>query len=147
VNPVSFSDEQLSKEHPKFNAMLICDSTIREEVTGKVSLIGIFENVTAASFPAAHHSLSVYANLADASGNYRFRLTLRRRDDNAKLGEGGMDAVAVDRMKPLELVFQLQGLVFERPGRYEFTLHANDRHVGTKVFEVVKIDLPAGELR
>jgi len=120
--------------------MLICDSTIREIGSGKVSLIGIFASISADSFPAMHHALSVYANLADADGNYRFRLTLQRRDDGALLGEGGMDAVAEDRLKPLELVFDLRGLVFERPGRYDFTLYANGRHVGTKAFEIVKIE-------
>jgi hypothetical protein len=140
-----FSDEELSHEHPRLNAMLICDSTIREQGTGKVSLIGIFANVSAFSFPSRHPTLSVYANLADAAGKYRFKLTLHRRDDGAKLGEGGMDAEVVDRMQPAELVFELRDLWFEKPGRYDFALLANGREVGSKVFNVVKLETQAGE--
>lgn len=66
--------------HPVCNAFLICDYAIREEGTGKVSLVGVFENINARSFPVTHGLLCVYAKLTD--------------------------------------IFQLGGLVFERPGRY-----------------------------
>ena len=36
---------------PKVNAMLICDTIITDKMTGKKSLIGIFENLTAARLP------------------------------------------------------------------------------------------------
>src|SRR3972149_6201829 len=49
--------------HPALNAMLICDMTIREEVTGKTSLIGIFENIEARQFPVRQGLLCVYAKL------------------------------------------------------------------------------------
>jgi len=39
-----------------------------------------------------------------------------------------------------ELIFNLDRLIFERPGRYEFRLFAGDRHVGGVVFTVVQIE-------
>jgi len=39
-----------------------------------------------------------------------------------------------------ELIFKLDRLIFERPGRYEFRLFAGDRHVGGVVFTVIQID-------
>jgi hypothetical protein len=44
-----------------------------------------------------------------------------------------------DRMVAAELVFQLGGLVFERPGKYEFRLYANDKSVAIKSFNVLQI--------
>src|SRR3989442_11211587 len=61
---------------PTFNAMLICDNTIREEVTGKVSLIGIFAAIQSPAFPVVVPSLCVYLNVSDAQGRYRLRLEL-----------------------------------------------------------------------
>ena len=65
-----------TRPHPSLNAMLLCDHTIREHGTGKVSLIGIFENISAARFPVVHRALSVYAKLVDAEGEYAIRLEL-----------------------------------------------------------------------
>jgi hypothetical protein len=132
--------------HPTFNAMLICDNSIREEGSGKVSLIGIFANILAVKFPTVHPALCVYVNLGDAEGKYRLRLELvRAGDDMQTIGRGEHDVEARDRMKPAEIVFQLVGLAFDRPGRYEFVLYANDRMVGRKSFDVLKLDRPQGE--
>ena len=68
-----------ARPHPSLNAMLLCDLTIREHGTGKMSLIGIFENISAARFPVVHRALTVYAKLADAEGDYGIRLELVRQ--------------------------------------------------------------------
>src|SRR2546428_106149 len=45
------------RPHPSLNAMLLCDLTIREHGSGKISLIGVFENISAARFPVVHRAL------------------------------------------------------------------------------------------
>ena len=44
---------------------------------------------------------------------------------------------------PAELVFQIGGLVFQKPGRYEFRLYANERWVGSKSLYLVQATDPA----
>jgi hypothetical protein len=124
--------------HPACNAFLICDYAIREEGTGKVSLIGIFENINVARFPSMHGLLCVYAKLTDAEGEYEIRLELVRLEDLAVIGRGALTMTIANRMAAAELVFQLGGLVFERPGRYEFRLYANDKSVAIKSFNVLQ---------
>ncbi|MEK6664965.1 MAG: hypothetical protein AABZ20_00865 [candidate division NC10 bacterium] len=125
--------------HPVCNAFLICDYAIREEGTGKVSLVGVFENINARSFPVTHGLLCVYAKLTDAEGNYEIRLELVRLEDLVIVGQGALTMTIEDRMVAPEIIFQLGGLVFERPGRYEFRLSANARSVAIKSFNVVQI--------
>lgn len=117
--------------------MLICDQAIREEGTGKVSLIGIFENIQGANFPMAHTGLAVYIKVTDAHGEYDLSLDLVRLDDLQLLGQGKVHATADDRLSPAEWVFRLGVLGFERPGRYEFRLSANGQHVASKTFDVI----------
>jgi hypothetical protein len=117
--------------------MLLCDHTIREHGTGKVSLIGIFENIIAPRFPVVHRALSVYAKLVDAEGDYALRLELVRLEDGHVVAQGTLRATFADRMTPAELIFALENLGLERPGRYEFRLHANERFVAGKTFVVV----------
>jgi hypothetical protein len=133
--------------HPTFNAMLVCDNAIREEGTGKISLIGIFANIWALKFPTVHPSLCVYANLGDMEGPYKMRLDMVRGSDMGVIGRGEAQVTIGDRMKPAEVVFELRGLVFEGPGRFQFELYANDRAVGGKTFDVVKLAQPPGEAR
>jgi hypothetical protein len=130
------------RPHPSLNAMLLCDHTIREAGTGKVSLIGVFENVSAAQFPVVHRALSVYAKLSDAEGEYAIRLELVRLDDDHVVAQGTLKASFADRMTPGELIFNLENLGLERPGRYEFRLHADGRFVAAKSFTVLQTRAP-----
>jgi hypothetical protein len=117
--------------------MLLCDLTIREQGTGKVSLIGIFESISSARFPVVHRALSVYAKLGDAEGDYAIRRELMRLDDSHVVAQGTLQATFADRMTPAELIFALDNLGLERAGRYEFRLFANDRFVAGKSFTVL----------
>ena len=126
------------RPHPSLNAMLLCDLTIREHGSGKISLIGVFENISAARFPVVHRALSVYAKLTDAEGDYTIRLELVRLEDSHVVAQGTLKATFADRMSPGELIFNLENLGLERPGRYEFRLYAEDRFVAGKTFTVIQ---------
>jgi len=119
--------------------MLIADTAIREEGTGKVSLIGIFEHINALGFPTRHPILSVYVKMTDAEGTYDLTLELIRLDDATKIGEGRGIVKAVDRMAVGEIVFRLDNLTFPAAGLYEFRLLANGRYLGSKSFRVVEL--------
>ncbi len=54
---------------PLFLALLICDHTIRDGETGKVSLIGIFANIQALDFPVLNPGLSVYVTWTTLKGS------------------------------------------------------------------------------
>ena len=128
--------------HPACNAMLICDQTLQEGATGKNSLVGIFENIAAHQFPAGCGLVTVYAKLTDAQGDYLIRLELIHVSDLTVIGQGQFRANIGDRMIPAELVFQIGGLVFPKPGLYEFRLYANDRWVGSKSLRLVQAPEP-----
>ena len=134
--PEEFSVETLPAPHPALNAMLICDLALQEQVTGKTSLVGIFETVSAYQFPARHGFLSVYVKLTDVQGEYHLRLELVRLEELKVVGQGQIRATFADRMVHAELVFQIGDIVFEGEGRYEFRLYANGRWVGSKSLNV-----------
>ena len=139
------SDEQAeprptpSAFHPSCLAMLVADTAIREQGTGKVSLIGIFDHIRAVGFPVSHGQLVVYARITDAEGHYEFRLQLVRLDDDLAIGEGVVQAEVSDRLAARAVIFDLRGLRFECSGRYEFRLQANGRYVGGCPFAVVQM--------
>jgi hypothetical protein len=140
--PEEYRTETLPPPHPALNAMLICDLALQEQVTGKTSLVGIFETVSAYQFPARHGFLSVYVKLTDVQGEYGLRLEFVQLDELKVVGQGQLRATFADRMAPAELVFQIGDIVFEREGRYEFRLYANDRWVGSKSLNVRQASEP-----
>lgn len=123
---------------PKANAMLICDYVITEHETGKKSLIGIFETISAGQFPVIHHTLSVYVKLTDANGNYRFQLDLVDLQNNQVLTKCEIpnELKITNPLKSSELVFNLHGLKFPHAGEYEFQIFSNGRIFGQKTFLV-----------
>ncbi len=127
---------------PKANAMLICDYVITERGTNKKSLIGVFENIGAATFPCTHFAMSVYIKLTDAQGGYSFRLELIDLQSDVMIGKSEMpEEVRVP--SPLdahELVFNLRGVRFMHAGKYEFRIFANDKIFGQKKLVVEQVD-------
>ena len=104
----------MSQVRPIVSAMLLCDLALREEGT--------------------RHAL-----LTDAEGRYDVEIELRRLEDLAAIGDRqSLPVVLHDRHAVGEFVFEVEEMILERPGRYEFRLYANDRAVGVKSFSVVQ---------
>jgi hypothetical protein len=119
--------------------VLICDYTIRDGETGKVSVVGIFDQIRAVEFPAVHPGFFVYVNMADAEGEYKMGLELLHSGSMKRIGYGAQSVTYPDRLVGAELVFDLRGLVFDEPGMYEFRVWANDHHIGGKPFRLVQL--------
>ena len=62
------------RTRPHLNFTLLCDD-VRQEMGGKVSLMGIFENIYSRSFPAVHPRLATINEWTDGTGE--FDATLR----------------------------------------------------------------------
>lgn len=125
---------------PVLQALLVCDQAIREAETNKMTLVGIFERVFGSEFPLPwNRPMAVYARVTDAEGEYDIRLELIRLADEHTIGRVDGKVAVSERVATAEIVFRLEdGLVFDRPGRYEFRLFANGQHVAGTVFTVIR---------
>jgi hypothetical protein len=113
---------------PSVVAMLICDQIITEQVTNKKSLIGVFDKFFSPLFPTVFPRLSVYVKLADASGDYLFRLRIVKLKDESPLAEVRLDAKIPDTEEYAELALNMGFLVPEQ-GKYEFQLYAGENYL------------------
>lgn len=118
--------------------MLLCDTAIREQGTGKYSLIGVFTHIWANRFPAVHAALTIYFCLTDARGSYDLKLRIR----NLKTGEELLPEFppitlqVQDRLSVVEQAIQIRNLKFDEPAKYEVALEANGAPVGSRAFWV-----------
>jgi hypothetical protein len=131
---------------PILLALLLCDSTIREVGTNKLSLIGTFNGLFSRNFPCTHPSLTVYAALTDGRGRVPCQLRMHYAETRKEVLSLKGHVDFHDPTGVAELIFQLQQLTFERPGDYEIEFIAEGELLGTRKLRVQTApQLPGGE--
>lgn len=83
------------KTRPVLCFSLFCDD-IRQEVGGKISLMGIFENVYVTSLPAIHPRLAIINEWAEGVGEFETTLRLLSPDRKTVMRE------SISRLKLLD---------------------------------------------
>ena len=130
----------MSGATPYSLAMLLCDQVIVDERSKKKTLVGVFDVIYAKSFPAKHSSLSVYARLTDAGGQYKFRMDyVQVKTDNLLVHADIPPVDITDRLKTHELIMQFPPIDIPVRGEYELRLWANERYISRVKFTAVQI--------
>ncbi len=125
------------KPTPVVLSVIICDAIIRDELTKKVSLIGLFNIIGATSFPCTHRQIYIYIALTNGHGRYKTEI----RFVSLESGEiiAGMEG-QLDFANPLQVVevnLQWQNLKFNLPGDYEVEILCDRVQIGARKFVVV----------
>lgn len=112
----------------KITLAAICDyASITEG--GKLNVLGVFDGITSENFPSAHPSLWVVVRLqltyADREKTYRIPLRLEDQDGVRLVDAAG--EITVGKIPPGEegahnMILNLVGLRFPRPGKYLFVI-------------------------
>lgn len=135
---------------PMALAIMICDTTIRDGETGKISVINSFNNIGSSVFPCVHPTLTVFLSLTDVIGEVTLRVDLLRIDDEGADDEtifstGDLPLQGEDPRLVYEIPIRLNGASFAKPGEYRFHLYANEEYVIGRRFFVTASDAKPGE--
>ena len=129
--------------------MLLADKAIREEGSRKVYISGIFDQISAREFPTRHDTMSVYLALTDGKpGDHTGQLNLVYIDSPAE--HPGTDPVAEtdlvsmsgplqfpkDKLAVIELIMELRGIVFPRPGTLQLRFSVDGSLIVERTFRV-----------
>jgi hypothetical protein len=71
---------------PSLSFTIICDD-VRQETGGKLSLMGLFENVYATKFPAIHPRLAVLTEWSGGQGEFIIRMRILAPDRKTVIRE------------------------------------------------------------
>ena len=129
-------ERPLSKVIPVLVAVLVCDTAVAEPATGKKSLIGIFDQVIARTFPS-QRPMSVYVKLTDAEGSYKIQLRYVQTGSGQELARAEAPAESTSRLGSLDFVISTPPLPIPSEGRYEFQVFANDIYLGGTFVDAV----------
>jgi len=121
---------------PFLVAILLCDQVIVEQGTGRKTLVGTLDRLSAASFPF-DRDVTLFAKLTDAEGVYRVRVDFVHVSTDRLLGRVEVpDPVHVaDRLGYLDIVLRLTAPI-DGAGLDEFRVLANDAYLGRATLRV-----------
>ena len=125
-------------ERPKALAMVICDDIIEDKRTHKKSLIGIFNQIVTARFPATHPKMHIFFSLTNGRGKYKAVLQHTSLTELKVLKEIQGEMHFPDPNANLEYSFELLNVSFPIEGRYSFELLLDGNPIVERVFEVLK---------
>ena len=127
-------DSQKPKPIPL--AMVICDSIIDDRLSGKKSVIGIFNNIAAAEMPCRHQSLYVYCVMTEGIGQYEGSLKCTHLQSNKVIFNLSGPIKFPNPLATIEFIFDMKNVVFEQEGMYVFELLCDNQPVISRKINV-----------
>lgn|SRR2546422_6806857 len=125
---------------PVITSFLIADAVIQDRLTGKWTVVGIFDKIYGPAFPCVHPTLALYLKFADAQGRYRVRVEFRDEDDKVVCAREGIEFEVKDRLHGGDFGVTTHGLPLQKPGRYQFQLYLNDQFAASAALDVLKLE-------
>jgi len=135
---------ETQRRQPEVLAMILCDQVIRDQITGKMSVIGSFSAINAVEFPTVHRNMAVYVALTEGEGEYDGSL----RFGLEETGEVLLNINGKVRMRqPLDVAewhFHIAALPLPRPGKYRFDFFCDDVLLKSRWFLAQHAPKPEG---
>lgn len=111
---------------PQLLAWLTCDGVHIDPATGKHTVLGVFSNIKARSFPVVHPFMIWFITLTDVSaGQHRIRISLGLDPTNlAELIHRPFESQSP--LHRINLINEIRNLTFNQPGDYSILIEIDD---------------------
>jgi hypothetical protein len=107
----------IEKIKPKLSYTLLCDD-VRQELGGKFSLMGLFENIYAGSFPATHPRFAIVNEWIGGKGEFIARIRILGPDKKQVLSESESKLVLYSETQRHRDIAVRFNTTFPVPGTY-----------------------------
>src|SRR5207302_304995 len=119
--------KKATKPPPHCKAILLCDHTIVEAMTGKVSIIGTFDSFFVQELPGTLIAFTVYLLLTEGHEDYSIVVEIQDRQEDVVLGRSPVIQINFpDRLARLNLMIPVPPLMVQHVGTYDLVVLAND---------------------
>lgn len=131
----------LSRIKPMGLAMIICDQVITEAGTNKKSLIGVFNQISAAQFPCRHARFSIFVSVTGGHGAARAEIQCVNEDqgDQKLFGAEGQIKFG-SPVHVVEMNFEFNNVPFLGPGKHRIDFLCDSVPILQRPFEVRQIE-------
>ncbi len=122
---------------PVVLAINVCDTSIRDERTKKVTLVGLFNVIQATTFPCTHDQMHVYVAMTNGHGKYQTEIRFVRRKDNSPIAAIKGEVEFQSPLQVIELVTEWRGVKFPESGEYGVEVSFNGNEALSRKFHVL----------
>lgn len=111
---------------PQLLAWLTCDGVHIDPATGKHTVLGVFSNIKAHSFPVVHPFMIWFITLTDVSpGEHRIRISMGLDPTNlAELIHRPFESQSP--VHRINLINEIRNLTFNQPGDYSILIEIDE---------------------
>lgn len=140
----------MASEAAVIPGILLSDLVVREERTGKLSLIGCFQQFSFPNFPIRMAKFFVTVGITNLRGapkevNVTCRIEVPTTGHVIASHSGKVEFDPTSPPTPhavVELPFQFNGVIFNEPGQYAAVILVDNEEVQRRPFEVSKAPPP-----
>lgn len=125
---------------PLVLAMIICDTVIDDRISGKKSLIGLFDAIGTTSLPCRVNELHVFLALTEGYGRREVRLRCICSESDEELFGTSTEIEFPDPLSVVEINLGFRGCEFPEPGEYRFQLLVDQTLLCERKFRVSKVE-------
>jgi DNA-binding CsgD family transcriptional regulator len=128
-----------SQYKPTVLSLVACDA-VYQEPSGKLALIGIFNGIQSARFPLQYDRISIYVSITNCLPGMVFKLRIVQSGTKDLVTDAQTISAIEGGMSPqvLNLTFECERLVFEKPSSYTFEIWGNGHLLMERPFAVVQ---------
>jgi len=128
---------------PEIKIAALCDHALVGQ-DGKVSLLGIFRNISVSTLPAQHPRMYVVAVLGLDAGQHDVVVRLKRPDGSAAMADVPRIAVQAVAGQDVNVIVELNNLSFATYGTHRFDLEVDGRPIGSLPVAISQMQAAAG---
>jgi hypothetical protein len=118
-----------NKSRPRLVHTIICDD-VRQELGGKFSLMGLFETVSAQTFPVVHPRFAIMNEWTGGKGEFRSRVRLLAPDRKTVLSESESHFSLYNENQRHRDISVRFNTTFSAPGTYWIEMMIDDEQAG-----------------
>lgn len=115
----------------------ICDTSIRDERTKKVTLVGLFNVIGATTFPCTHDQMHVHVAMTNGHGKYKTEIRFTHRKDGTVIVALVGEVEFKTPLQIIELVTEWRRIQFREPGEYDVEVVFNGKLAASRKFMIV----------
>lgn len=117
-----------TKTRPTLSYSIICDD-VRQELGGKFSLMGLFESISAHTFPAYHARFAIVNEWCGGRGDFAAKIRLLAPDQKTVLSESASRfSLFNETQRHRDIAIRLNS-TFSVPGTYWIEMLIDDEQV------------------
>jgi hypothetical protein len=127
------------KPPPICKAILLCDQAIVEAVTGKISVIGVFDNWNVPQFPHPTRPFMAFLQMQDGIGKYAVTVEVHDLEADQVIAQARIaEVIFPERTTKVNLMIPVPPLLLQHVGRYDFVVLADGQEIDRQQFQAVQ---------